>query len=143
MQNDKEVIFPCRQSGLDNWGAGIIPYKLKISQNENTLLIEKKIILEYAEYEIRNDTIALDGREIKSTLMKSPMLTTSKYSESGSSLLIESKVKFSNGENVSEMLINEIWSLKSGGQILSIKQSSSSMWGDRNITMIFEKLLID
>lgn len=66
-------------------------------------------------------------------------ITTATWSENGDTLIIESKVTFNSGGQTTEMVINEAWILLQGGSILSIKQFSTSFWGERNITLIYDK----
>ncbi|MBN2523891.1 MAG: hypothetical protein JXB24_11505 [Bacteroidales bacterium] len=136
-------LFRDDRSKLDHWGAGRIPYKMNVEQGDNRLIIKKTIIPEYKENEVIIDTIYLDGSEMRSEFRNSPMITTADFSEKRDSICFTSRITFGRGDRISEMIINETWCLKDNGQILSVEQSSSSMWGDRNITMIYEKLLAD
>jgi len=116
---------------------------MNVEQGDNRLVIKKTIVPEYKENEVIIDTIYLDGSEMRSEFRNSPMITTADFSEKRDSIYFTSKITFGWGDRISEMIINETWCLKDNGQTLSVEQSSSSMWGDRNITMIYEKLLTD
>jgi len=136
-------IFNEEKSTLDNGGVSRVPVKMKVSQIGNVLIVEKTILLEYLDPEIRIDTLHLDGTEMKSELWNSPMVITAKFTENGDSIQVNSIVTFKWGDRVSETITNESWSLKDIGGILSIEKFSSSMWGERNITMIYDRLLIE
>jgi hypothetical protein len=64
---------------------------------------------------------------------------TAKWSETGDSLFIDSKVQFGRGSQTSEMTINEVWSIQEPGKMLVIQQSSVSLRGTRKIVMCYEK----
>ena len=126
-------------STLDNFGVGNIPYKMDIIQKENDLSIERFFIVEWGDDRITKEKLTLDGAEVKSEFFNSPRITTASWSREADTLNINSKVTFSRGDRTFEMVTNEAWSLQKRGKILSIKQSSTSFRGKREITMIFEK----
>jgi hypothetical protein len=88
---------------------------------------------------ITNERVTLDGKENNSEMWNSPKTTKGTWSGNCDTMLIESKVVFRRGDQTSEMTINESWSLQEKGKVLSIKQYSNSMWGERTITMIFNR----
>ncbi|MBN2105500.1 hypothetical protein JW835_15785 [bacterium] len=128
------------KSVLDNRGTSYLPYQLAITQTENELALQKAFILEWGDKQITDEKWTLDGREIRSEMWNFPRVTTVNWSADGNSLMIESKITFHRGNRTSEWLINEIWSLKEQGDILSIEQLSESFRGDRKITMIFDRI---
>lgn len=134
-----EWIFNEEESILDNFGASSIPYKLNIIQKGNDITIKRTRILEFAEDEVTEETMTLDGKEYKSELWNSPRVTTANWSKDGKTLIIESKVTFNMGGRKSEMVTKEVWSLMEYGEILSIEQISTSFWGKRKITIIFDR----
>lgn len=121
------------KGGMDN-----LPYKLKIVQFENELMVERYFIVEWAEDNISHDSYIPNGEEIKSEMRGSPIVSTVKWSEKGD-LLIDSKVTFSRGGEKSEMISKETWTLDKGGKVLKIKQNSTSPWGDRNSELVYER----
>jgi hypothetical protein len=121
------------KGGLSN-----LPYKMKIVQFENELMVERSFVVEWEEDRITHDSYIPSGEEIKSEMWNSPMISTIKWGEKGE-LLIDSKVNFTRGGVTSEMLSKEIWTLEEGGKVLKIKQTSTSPWGDRSSALVFEK----
>lgn len=134
-----EWIFDEEESILDRWGVSFLPYKMEIIQKENDLTIQNTFIVEYADDRVIEQKLTLDGKECMSEFQNSPRIMTAHWSENGDTLIIESKVKFNRGGQTTVMIINEAWTLLQGGRILSIKQFSTSFWGERNITLIFDK----
>lgn len=132
-------IFNEEKSILDNYGASQIPYKLNVIQKGNNITIERTRILEYADDEITKEKMTLDGKEYESEFWNSSRITTANWSKNGKTLIFESKIEFNMGGKATEMVSNEIWSLMEYGEILSIKQSSTSPWGKRKTTMIYDK----
>jgi mannan endo-1,4-beta-mannosidase len=134
-----EWIFNEEKSILDNFGVHSIPYKMNIVQQGNDFTIKTTRILEYADDEITEEKMTLDGKEYKSEYWNSPRITTAHWSDDGKKLVFESKITFDRGGNKSEMVVNEVWSLLDYGDILSVEQSSNTFWGNRKITIIFNK----
>jgi mannan endo-1,4-beta-mannosidase len=126
-------------SVLDDFGASFIPYKLKITQKDNELAIQRTTILEYTDDRVTDDTTMVDGKEYKSEMWNFPRITKTRWSDKNDTLIIESKVVFNRGDQVSEMVSNEYWTLLEHGTVLSMKQFSNSPWGERKITMLFDK----
>ncbi len=134
-----EWVFNEEKSVLDNWGVSFLPYKLKITQKENDLTIQNTFILEYADDRVTEEKLKLDGKECESEFMNYPRIKTANWSQNGDTLIIESKVTFDRGGQTSEMVVIEAWDIQDQGKILSIKQLSTSFWGKRDITLIFDK----
>jgi mannan endo-1,4-beta-mannosidase len=134
-----EWIFNEEKSILDRWGVSFLPYKMEIIQKENDLTIHNTFIVEYADDRVIEQKLTLDGKECISEFRNSPRIMTANWSENGDTLIIESKITFNRGGQTPEMVINEAWTLLEQGKILAIKQFSTSFWGKRNITLIFEK----
>lgn len=134
-----EWVFNEETSLLDNFGVNNIPSKIKIMQKDNELTIQRTFILEYTDDKIIDDTLMLDGKEYKSEMWNFPRIVKARWSKKDDTLIIESKVFLTMGNQASEMVVNEYWTLQDHRTILSMKQLSSSPWGKRKITMIFDK----
>ncbi len=136
-------VFNEDKSVLDNWGAGNLPGTMKITQQENKLTIQKTFTVEYADDRVEDEELTLDGQEYRSEMWNSPQIKTAKWSVQQDTLLIASKVTFNRGGRTMEMTSDENWYLQDRGQMLMIKQSSSSFWGKRNIIMVYDKQRCD
>jgi mannan endo-1,4-beta-mannosidase len=132
-------VFDEERSKLDKMGIYSIPNKINIKQNKDTLNIQKTLIPEYTDDMIIDEKVILDGKENSSVMLNSPKTTKAAWSVNCDTILINSKVIFQKGNKAAEMVINESWSLLEYGNILTIKQYSNSMWGERIITMVFKR----
>ena len=135
-------VFNEEKSKLDNWGVSFLPYKLNIKQQENTLILEKVFIVEWDDDRVRTDTLSLDGEEHKTLAdyWNAPQIMTANWSENEDTLMIETKITFNRGGQSSESITKESWQLHDKEDILINKYYSKSRWGERNITMVFDKL---
>lgn len=134
-----EWVFNEDESALDAMGAANLPSAMEVRQSGLELTIRRTFIVEYADDRITDEKLTLDGAENKSEYWNSPRITTAGWSAEGDTVVIASKVTFSRGGRTSEMITREAWSLGKNGRVLSIRQSSSSSFGKRDITLVFEK----
>ena len=134
-------IFDEDSSILDDWGAGFLPYKLNISQKENTLSIEKTTIVEWGDDQVRAEPLIIDSQEYEtvSPRFNSPLFTKTHWSETGDTLIVETRTTIAWGEGSAEIRTREAWQVKDGDQVLSIHQQSKSPWRERNITAVYRK----
>ncbi len=127
------------KSSLGNQGAGNLAAKLKISQKENELDIQRSFIEEWRDDRVTDEKMMLNGEESKSEFYGAPRVTTAGLSGNRDTLKIKSKVTFNRGGQTSEMTTDETWDLQNHGKVLAITQSSVSPQGERKITMIYDK----
>jgi mannan endo-1,4-beta-mannosidase len=129
------------KSLLDDTGAGYLPARMEIDQTAALLVAKRITLVEYADDRVTTDSLALDGREMRSEFWNSPRVTTARWSADGDTLIIESKVALRRAGQASEMVTNEFWTLEEGGRLLFIRQLSGAFFGrgPRNITQVYEK----
>ncbi|MBN2410771.1 hypothetical protein JXQ31_03695 [candidate division KSB1 bacterium] len=132
-----EWVLNENKSMLDENGTNFLPSKLMVTQKGNDITIVKTFQREYEDDFVIEEKLTLDGKECKSEFWNSPRTTTATWSAKGDTLTIASKIFFEGGGQSSEMILNEAWSIKDRN--LSIKHFSSSSWGERKITIIFDK----
>lgn len=128
------------KSTLDPMGAQFIQSKMTVTQAENELTVAKTVQGFDGGEMVMEEKMTLDGQECRSEFWNSPRVTTAKWSEAGDALHIASLIKFEMDGQSSELDIKEVWTLGEDGKMLSIKHSSASYWGERNITMIFDRV---
>jgi mannan endo-1,4-beta-mannosidase len=131
--------FNEERSTLDNLGAGNLPDLLEILQDNKTVSIKKTYRLEEADDRITEEKLVL-GVENKSGNPEFPQVTLIRYSENGDTILLESKMTMKRGIQSIDMTTSEKWYLSENERTLSIKQSSSTFRGKRNIILLFNKL---
>ena len=132
-----EWVLNSEKSQLDDMGTQFLPAKLEVQQEGNDMTVARVYEREYEDPIVDEVKLTLDGQECKSQFWNSPRTTTAKWSEDGKSLNVQTKVVFERDGQTSELNINEVWSMKE--KALAIDHSSSSSFGDRKVTMIFDK----
>ena len=85
------------KSTLGRMGAGFAPARLDVVQHGNDLTIRTTRILEYADDQVTEEKLTLDGAESKSVFMNSPRVTTARLSADGRQLVMDSTVCTSSG----------------------------------------------
>jgi mannan endo-1,4-beta-mannosidase len=136
-----EWVFDEAKSRLDNGGAGNQPAKITVVQKGNELNVKRTMISEYADNNILENDLTLDGREqpFKPPFGNGQGTISAHRSEKGDTLYIDSKFTFVNGGRSSEWTSHEGWTLSDHGRTLIMAQSSSSFRGMRSVTAVFEK----
>lgn len=131
-----EWVFNETKSTLDEMGAQFLPGEVVIMQTGDDITIRKIVRREYEDDLVIEETLTLDGLECKSEFWGSSRMTTATYSEDGGRLTVSSTIRFEQG---GEMSITEIFSLEDSGKTITIKHHSSSDWGERDVTLVFNK----
>ncbi|OFY59257.1 MAG: hypothetical protein A2Y87_01485 [Bacteroidetes bacterium RBG_13_46_8] len=132
-----EWIINEEKSDFGIWGASNLPYKMMVVQSLDTLYVKRTVLLEYADDRITEERLTLDGKECQSEFRNLLRVTTAQFREGGDTLVIHSNV--TTGQTF-EIVSKETWTTQEQGAILSIQQTSSSYWGERNIKMVFNRL---
>jgi mannan endo-1,4-beta-mannosidase len=127
------------KSVLGRMGAGFAPARLDVVQRGNELTVRTTRILEYADDQVAEDKLTLDGTESKSVFMNSPRVTTAHLSADGKQLLMDSNVAFVWGPPGSKFTVKDIWELSAGGDGLSIRRSTNSFTGPQETTLFFDR----
>lgn len=127
------------KSKLDQMGAAFIQTKMTITQGENELTISRTTPSFDGSEMVMEEKLTLDGKECRSEIWNSPRVSKAVWSESGDALVITSTITFERDGQSSVINITEEWRLSEDGKALSIKHNSSSEWGERNITLVFDR----
>ena len=128
------------KSTLDQMGAQFIQSKMTVTQAENEMTVAKTVQGFDGSEMVMEEKLTLDGQACKSEFWNSPRVSTADWSEKGDALSISSLIKFEMDGQSNELDIKEVWTLSEDGKTLSIKHSSISNWGERNITMVFDRI---
>lgn len=135
-----EWVFNESKSTLDEMGTRFLQKKMILTQSGNDLTVQKVYPGQYEDEEfVAEEKLTLDGKECKSEFWNSPRTTTAAFSVKGDTLKIASTMLFERDGDEMEVNTKEQWSIKEEGKILLVKHVSSSDWGVRDITMIFDK----
>ncbi len=120
-------------------GAAFSPARLDVVQRGSDLTIRTTRILEYADDEVTEEKLTLDGAESKSEFMGSPRVTTARLSADGRQLRLESAVSLVWGPPNSRLVVTDTWTLDRHGDVLTIERSADSFMGKQDSTMVFER----
>ncbi|MBN1464663.1 hypothetical protein JXA02_02800 [candidate division KSB1 bacterium] len=136
-----EWLFSEAKSTLDEMGRAFVQTKMSIVQSDSDMTITKTFETPDQGDMVGEEKLTLDGAECKSEVWEGmPRVSKANWNEKGDVLKIATTITFGFEGQTSTMNTNEEWSLAEDGKLLSVKQSSSSDWGERNITMVFAKV---
>jgi mannan endo-1,4-beta-mannosidase len=125
------------KSQLGRMGAAAAPARMDVAQHGSDLAIKTTRVLEYADDQVTEEKLSLEGTESKSEFMNAPRVTTARLSPSGDAIVIDSVITFAPG---AKMTSTDTWKLLDGGKTLSIQRHALSQRGEQNMTMVFNKL---
>jgi hypothetical protein len=128
------------RSQFGRMGPGGAAVRLEIAQQGGALSVKSTRVIEYADDQTSEETLALDGSETKSQFMNSPRVTTAKLSADGAELVIDSVITFTWGAPGTKSTSEDVWTLVDGGRSLSIQRHSSSPRGEQNSTLVYNRL---
>ena len=128
------------KSDLGKMGAAMAPARLEVAQHGSDLSVKTTRVVEYADDQVTEEKMILDGSESKSEFMNSPRVATARLAEDGSKIVVESVVTFTWGAPGSKMTSRDTWSLVDGGKELLIQRHVSSPRGEQDMAMVFVRL---
>ena len=117
--------------------------KLTISQEDDTLTIERLLKRRSGEEFKVKEKFTLDGKECENTVYERPKKSVATWSKDGKSLNITSKIVFERDGNEFEFNTVEIWKLADEGNSLSIEYTSKSTRGERKRTYVYDKVKVN
>jgi hypothetical protein len=120
-------------------GAGFAPARLDVVERGEDLTIRTTRIVEYADDQVTEEKLTLDGTESKSEFMNSPRVTTARPSADGTQLAMDSTIALVWGPPGSKMVVKDTWKLSDGGDILTIQRSTKSPMGEQTTTLVFDR----
>jgi len=128
------------ESIIQNAGPTYTPYKLLVVQKENELYIKSNSVVEWADDEIEEQTLTLDGKEVLSTVFNSaPRIQHANWSDGKDTLMIDSNVTFNFGNLPMDIKSKDAWQLKRKGKKLVIVQTVNSRMGEKTSRLVYDK----
>jgi mannan endo-1,4-beta-mannosidase len=128
------------ESIIQNAGPTYTPYKLNIVQKDNELYLKSTSVVEWADDEVTEQTLTLDGKEVLSTIFNTaPRVQHASWSPGKDTLLIDSKVTFNLGNRPMEIKSKDSWQLKRKGKKLVIVQTVNSRNGEKTSILVYDK----
>ena len=125
-------------SDLGRAGAGFAPARLDVLQEGKHFTVRTTRILEYADDQVTEEKLTLDGAEAKSDFMGGPRVTTAHASADGRGIETNSTVSFPWGTPGSTFKIADHWTLDARGRLV-IAQAATSPRGDQKTTLVFDR----
>ena len=115
--------------------------KLKVAAlTANGMSFERVSTNQAGEEVVRKETLTFDGKETESAAFgSSKKKSTTKWSDDGQSLIVNSTILFDRNGEVTEIKQKETWKLTDNGQGLSIESNSSSSFGESSMKLVYEK----
>ncbi|MBA4410377.1 MAG: hypothetical protein C0397_13240 [Odoribacter sp.] len=115
-------VFNEDKSDVGNAGTGNVAHEIEIDQDGDLLHVKKQVLVEWGGDRTTNETIPLDGSEMKSEFFNSPRISKASWDEVSKSVKVSSVVKFTRGGQTTEMKSTEEWSLQEGGKALKLRR---------------------
>jgi mannan endo-1,4-beta-mannosidase len=130
-------IFDEEISSLDSRGSSQTAWRLSVSQDQDSIRITRTIIEEFTSARTEKEQYALDGSRQESIFWNMPRSTSVNTTQD--SMIVETRMNFTRGDQVVEMISREIWSLQEDGNQLCIHLVADSPWGRRNALFVYRK----
>ena len=134
-----EWVLDEAKSSFGAMGAGNSAARLKITQDDNGISLQKTFIEEWRDNRLTDEKIKFDGSESQSEFMGLARVSTAGMSAGRDTLTVNSKVSFNRGGQITQMLSTEVWSLQGHGKELCITQTSDSPQGKRKTIIVYDK----
>ena len=112
---------------------------LKITQAENSLVIESTRMGRDGEQRTNKREFTLDGIEKLTEDERGTTKSTASWSEDGKTLTLNSHRKMTRGDQTFEITTKETWELSSDGRTLTINSSRSTPRGEMNSVLVYNK----
>lgn len=113
--------------------------KMSITQEKETITLERTRAGRDGEERITSETISLDGKENLSETENRKTVSVATWSADKSALTIKSTIEFNRQGEIMEIERTEILSLSEDGKVLSIQSAMVSERGDRSVTLVYDK----
>jgi hypothetical protein len=120
-------------------GRAFAAFKIAVTQEGNTITIERTRTGRDGEERTNSETLTLDGKENINEGERGSSTSVLTWSEDGNSLTIKSKREFNRQGETFEMNSTEVWTLGEDGKVLKIQSDISSSRGERSVTLVYEK----
>ena len=128
------------KSVLGRMGAASAASRLELVQRGKELTVRSTRVVEYADDQVTEEGMTLDGSESKSEFMNSPRVSTARISDKGDEILVDSTVTFTWGAPGSKMTSRESWRLENAGNTLVIERHMISPRGPQDMTLVYQRL---
>jgi len=112
---------------------------LKVTQAENSLVVESTRMGRNGEQRNIKDEYSLDGMEKITESERGTTKYTASWSEDKKTLTLNSHRKMTRGDQTFEITTEETWELSPDGRTLTINASRSTPRGEMNSVLVYNK----
>ncbi len=115
---------------------------LKVISSDAGISMERTSTNQDGESVVRKEALTFDGKEAESTggFGNSKRKATAKWSDDGSSMIINAITTFERDGETREIKQKETWKLADNGQTLMVESNSSSSFGENSMKLVYEKV---
>jgi hypothetical protein len=114
--------------------------KLAVTQDANTLNIERTSKGRNGEDQVMKEKITLDGKECENIVFQDrTRKSTATWSADEKTLTIKSSMTFERNGEKTEMKSSEVWTISVDGNTLTLESTSTSPMGENKQTLVYEK----
>lgn len=113
--------------------------KMSITQDGNTVIIERTRTGRDGEERTNSETLTMDGKECINEGENRKTTSTVTWSDDGTTMTIKSVREFNRQGETMEMNSTEVWTMSEDGKTLKLQSDTSSERGERSVTLIYEK----
>lgn len=116
------------------------PVKIKVSEEGESLTIERTNNSPNGEAVTSSEKLTFDGKAAESTVfggMKKSSVAS--WSADGEALTVNSTISGERNGQAFEIKTTEVWKLSDGGKTLTIDYTSVSQRGTNNMTFVYDK----
>jgi mannan endo-1,4-beta-mannosidase len=129
-------VFDEDRSSLGRMGGMGAPAAMEVVQAGADLSIKTTRIVEFADDQVTEQKLTLDGAEHTSTFMNSPQVTRALVSPAGDELHLDSSFSFGGGP---KMTISDVWRLTDAGRHLAVHRHVVSQRGVQDSDLVFDR----
>jgi hypothetical protein len=128
-----------QKSDLGQFGGRMTPKTLKLEQKDDALSVVRVSNFN-GEERTMTEKLSFDGKENESTVFgNSKKKSTSKWSDDGQTLTVNSVINFERDGQTMEIKTTETWKLLNDGQTLSLESNSTSQMGTNTVKALYDK----
>jgi len=127
------------KSDFGKTGSGMAPARLEVEQEGTSLAVKTARVQEFADPQVTDEKMTLDGTETRSQFMNSPRVVAARLNPDNGDVVIDSVVTLTWGAPGAKIVSKDTWHLIDGGKELSIHRVGSSQRGTQDVTMVFDK----
>ncbi len=115
-------------------------FQLTVTQDINTLSVDRKIVGFNGEERIQSEKFSLDGKVSENTgFMNRVSKSTANWSADQETLTINTTSVFTRDGQSTEITSTEVWSISADGAVLTIELTRETPMGETKLKLVYDK----